>query len=149
MLSLVSAPQVLTATLAAALLALLPSATHADASVPGISEGFRFSQQDGESLYRAVCQSCHMADGQGAQGAGMYPALANNAKLGAPLYPAYTVLKGRKGMPAFGAAPAAGAGPGGVMLTDEQIALVTNYVRSNFGNRFPGTVTAAEVKALR
>jgi mono/diheme cytochrome c family protein len=104
----------------------------------GISEGFRFGQQDGESLYRAVCQSCHMADGQGAQGAGRYPALAGNPKLAAGLYPAYNVLNGRKGMPGFKNA-----------LSDEQIAQVTNYVRTHMGNAYKDAVTAADVKAMR
>jgi mono/diheme cytochrome c family protein len=104
----------------------------------GISEGVRFGQRDGESLYRAVCQSCHMPDGQGAQGAGMYPALAGNAKLAASRYPAYNVLQGRKGMPAFKN-----------MLSDEQIAEVTNYVRTHMGNAYKDPITAADVKAMR
>jgi mono/diheme cytochrome c family protein len=104
----------------------------------GISEGFRFDQKDGESLYRAVCQSCHMADGQGAQGAGMYPALAGNTKLAASSYPAYNVLHGRKGMPSFK-----------YMLSDEQVAEVTNYVRTHMGNAYKDPITAATVKALR
>jgi mono/diheme cytochrome c family protein len=104
----------------------------------GISEGFRFGQKDGESLYRAVCQSCHMADGKGAQGAGMYPALAGNAKLAASSYPAYNVLHGRKGMPGFKH-----------MLNDEQVAEVTNYVRTHMGNAYKDPITPATVKALR
>ena len=52
-------------------------------------------------------------------------------------------------MPAFG-----GNGNSGLFfmlptLNDEQIAAVINYVRSNFGNHFKGTISAAEVKALR
>jgi mono/diheme cytochrome c family protein len=104
----------------------------------GISEGFRFGQKDGESLYRAVCQSCHMADGKGAQGAGMYPALAGNPKLAASSYPAYNVLNGRKGMPAFKN-----------MLNDEQVAEVTNYVRTHMGNSYKDPITPAAVKAMR
>jgi mono/diheme cytochrome c family protein len=104
----------------------------------GISEGFRFSQKDGESLYRAVCQSCHMAEGQGAQAAGMYPALAGNPKLAARGYPAYNVLHGRKGMPSFKN-----------MLTDEQVAEVTNYVRTHMGNAYKDPISPADVKALR
>ena len=103
-----------------------------------ISEGFRFGQNDGEALYRAVCQSCHMADGQGAQGAGMYPALAANPKLASSRYPAYNVLHGRKGMPGFKN-----------MLNDEQIAEVTNYVRTHMGNAYKDPLTAADVKAMR
>jgi mono/diheme cytochrome c family protein len=118
---------------------LADAASDATGSITtGISEGFRFSQKDGESLYRAVCQSCHMAEGQGAQAAGMYPALASNPKLAARSYPAYNVLHGRKGMPAFKN-----------MLTDEQVAEVTNYVRTHMGNAYKDPITPADVKALR
>jgi mono/diheme cytochrome c family protein len=122
-------------------LSSLGAGAASDAAGPitaGISEGFRFGQKDGESLYRAVCQSCHMPDGQGAQGAGMYPALAGNTKLAASRYPAYNVLQGRKGMPAFK-----------YMLSDEQIAEVTNYVRTHMGNAYKDPITAADVKAMR
>ena len=125
--------------LVGALLALAGAAAPAaDNSTAELSEGFRFAQKDGESLYRAVCQSCHMPDGQGAKGAGMYPALAGNPKLAAGLYPAYNVLNGRKGMPAFKA-----------MLSDDQIAAVTNYVRTNMGNAYKDAVTPAQIKAMR
>jgi mono/diheme cytochrome c family protein len=122
-------------------LSSLSAGAASDATGPitaGISEGARFNQKDGESLYRAVCQSCHMPEGQGAQGAGMYPALAGNAKLAASRYPAYNVLQGRKGMPAFKN-----------MLSDEQIAEVTNYVRTHMGNAYKDPITAADVKAMR
>jgi mono/diheme cytochrome c family protein len=79
-----------------------------------------------------------MPEGQGAQGAGMYPALARNTKLAAGIYPAYTVLNGRKGMPSFR-----------MLMTDQQIAEVTNYVRTHLGNSYKDAVTAADVKALR
>jgi mono/diheme cytochrome c family protein len=129
---------------AAALAGLLSAApaVHAQTPVsapqPLVSEGRRFMYKDGESLYKAICQGCHMADGQGAQGAGAYPALANNPKLASALYPAAMVLNGSRAMPPFK-----------TMLTDEQIAEVANYVRTHLGNNFPGAVTAAEIKALR
>jgi mono/diheme cytochrome c family protein len=126
----------------AGLLASTPLLHAADtpysAPQPLVSEGRRFAEKDGESLYKAICQGCHMADGKGAQGAGAYPALAGNPNLASPLYPAVLVLKGRRAMPPFRA-----------MLSDEQITEVSNYVRSHLGNNFPGSLTAAEVKALR
>ena len=131
------------AALMGSLLGLSSVTTHAasdatGALTAGISEGFQFGQQDGASLYRAVCQSCHMAEGQGAQGAGIYPALAGNPKLAASRYPAYNVLNGRKGMPGFKH-----------LLNDEQIAAVTNYVRTHLGNDYQDAITAADVKAMR
>jgi mono/diheme cytochrome c family protein len=128
---------VLTGLLASAPL-LHAADTPFSAPQPLVSEGRRFAEKDGESLYKAICQGCHMADGKGAEGAAAYPALADNPKLASPLYPAVLVLKGRKAMPPFRA-----------MLSDEQIAEVSNYVRSHLGNRFPGTLTPAEVQALR
>ncbi|NIJ06499.1 mono/diheme cytochrome c family protein [Sphingomonas vulcanisoli] len=96
-----------------------------------------YSWKTGPEIYTHVCQGCHMPDGKGATGAGMYPALAGNRKLASPLYPVLVMLKGQKAMPSFSD------------LTDDQIAAVANYVRGNFGNSFPGTVTAEQVKALR
>ena len=96
-----------------------------------------YSYQSGQDLYQHVCQGCHMADAKGAVGAGMYPALAGDTKLRTPLYPAIVILRGQKAMPSF------------PDLTDAQIAAVTNYVRSNFGNNFTGTVTPEQVGKLR
>jgi mono/diheme cytochrome c family protein len=110
----------------------------ADNSSVTISEGAHFAETDGESLYRAVCQSCHMAEGQGAKGAGMYPALAGNPRLAAANYAVLNILHGRKGMPPFQR-----------MLSDEQVAEVTNYVRTHMGNSYADAVTPAGVKALR
>ena len=98
----------------------------------------RFSEPDGEKLYRRVCAACHMADASGAKGAGVYPALAKNPKLAAGAYPLYVVMKGLNGMPPFGD-----------MMTDQQAADVVNYIRTHFGNKYKGPVTAADAKALR
>jgi mono/diheme cytochrome c family protein len=125
--------------LTALLLAALPAgllAVELDAN--GLSQGWRFGQQDGAALYRAICAGCHMAEGQGAVGAGAYPALAGNARLASAAYPVVTVLRGRKGMPSFQ-----------YMLSDEQVAAVTNYLRTNLGNRYTDAVTAADVKTFR
>lgn len=98
----------------------------------------RFAPRDGETLYRSSCQACHMAKGEGAAGAGVYPALANNPKLRTSRYITGVVVRGQKGMPPF-------AG----MMDDEQIAAVVNYVRTHFENGYADAVTAADVKALR
>ena len=97
-----------------------------------------FVHRDGETLYRSICQGCHMPDARGAQGAGMYPALAGNPKLASGAYPVAIVLNGRHGMPAFGDS-----------LTDEQIAAVVAYVRTHFGNAYADRVTAEDVRRMR
>ncbi|MBV8835424.1 MAG: cytochrome c [Alphaproteobacteria bacterium] len=99
---------------------------------------FRFTEQDGEAIFRNVCAGCHMPDGRGASGAGTYPSLIRNAKLEAAGYPVLLVVNGRKAMPAFGPA-----------MTDAQIAAVVNYVRGNFGNAYTDKVSADDVKAAR
>jgi mono/diheme cytochrome c family protein len=98
----------------------------------------RFAPQSGEALYADICQGCHMPGGVGAVGAGAYPALARNPKLGSAAYPLALVINGQNGMPAFGG-----------LLTDSQVAAVVNYVRSHFGNAFAEDVTAADAKAAR
>ena len=98
----------------------------------------RFSQTDGEALYRTTCQACHMEDGQGASGAGAHPPLADNPKLNSRHFLAGVILTGYHGMPRFGH-----------MMSDEQVAAVTNYVRSNFGNDYSDPINADEVRALR
>jgi mono/diheme cytochrome c family protein len=104
----------------------------------------------GAEVYRMICQGCHMPDGKGAKGAGSYPALAGDKALASPEFVAITVLAGRRNMPNFGGTFPFGDGffvlP---QLTDEQIAGVVNHVRTSFGNRFKGTISAAQVKVLR
>jgi mono/diheme cytochrome c family protein len=79
-----------------------------------------------------------MPNAKGAVGAGAYPALANNARLGASLYPIMMVVNGQRAMPSFGAD-----------LTDEQVANVVNYVRTHFGNHYKDPVTPAAVRVVR
>jgi mono/diheme cytochrome c family protein len=95
-------------------------------------------QQGGEALYKGICQGCHMPDARGAVGAGQYPALAKNPKLAEPGYPISVVMHGLKSMPAFG---------GG--LSDQQIADVVNYTRTNFGNAYKDKVKPEDVKNAR
>jgi mono/diheme cytochrome c family protein len=100
--------------------------------------GTRFVMEGGEAVYRGVCQGCHMADAKGAAGAGIYPALANNPRLASTGYVLSMIVRGRKGMPPFGA-----------QFTDQQIADVVNYVRTHFGNHYKGDMTAADVQSSR
>jgi mono/diheme cytochrome c family protein len=109
----------------------------ADEEIPPFANPQRFMYKDGEHLYRAICQGCHMADGKGAQGAGAYPALAANPRLAAGLYAVEVVQNGRNGMP-----------PVGRYLDDAQTAAVINYVRSHFGNDYRDVLTAADVKLI-
>jgi mono/diheme cytochrome c family protein len=110
----------------------------ADEATTIFSKGEDFDEQSGRSLYTEVCQDCHMADGKGAGAAGRYPSLAGNTKLEAAGYPLTMVLQGRNGMP-----------PVGKMMSDEQVAMVVNYVRTHFGNAYTDAVKPEDVKGLR
>jgi len=100
--------------------------------------GNKFSEPDGEKMYRRVCAGCHMPGALGSTGAGFYPALAGNKKLAASGYPVYVVTHGMNGMP-----------PIGGMMSDQQVADVVNYVRTHFGNKYKDAVKAEDVKAVR
>ena len=89
-----------------------------------------------------------MPQGQGAEGAGHYPALAGNPALVSWQYMALTMIKGRRNMPAFSAKHAVGLFFAPVALSDAQIAAVINYVRTHFGNNYKDPATADEVHAL-
>lgn len=85
----------------------------------------RLAQSGGKDVYDSVCAGCHMPNGEGAEGAGEYPALAGNENLLTPDYPIYIILNGQKAMP-----------PIGGILDDTQIADVVNYIRTSFGNDY-------------
>ena len=114
-----------------------------DAQVEQLKAGFSSdrrlnTQREGEKIYQAICQGCHMTQGQGAHEVGFYPALAGNEKLAAGAYPVGVVMNGLHGMPSFAQ-----------RLDDEQVAEMVNYVRSNFGNQFTDAVKAEDVKVFR
>ena len=88
----------------------------------------------GEKVYREVCQACHMANAKGAEGAGRITGLAGNSNLAYPEYPISIVTGGKGAMPWFRG-----------QLSDQQIADVIGYVRTHFGNKYKGKVTAAMV----
>jgi mono/diheme cytochrome c family protein len=103
-----------------------------------MTAGGKYISRDGKEIFHTVCANCHMQDAKGAEGAGVYPALASNPKLGSAAYPIMVVVHGQKGMPGFGA-----------NLDDEQVAAVVAYIRTSFGNRYRDPVKAEEVKAMR
>lgn len=116
---------------ALALLAAMAAPAFADDPGPG---GERPPKPvGGKEIYVFYCQACHMADAKGATGAGTFPALASNPRLGTTAYTVSIIEKGRGGMPWFSD-----------LLTPSQVAEVATYLRGNFGNNYP-PVTAADV----
>ena len=113
------------------------------AEVAALQAGFSDSRQintqrGGDKIYQAICQGCHMPQGQGSKGAGFDPALAGNTQRAAGAYPVGVGMNGLHGMPSFAA-----------RLNDEQVAEVVNYVRTHFGNQFTDAVKADDVKLFR
>jgi mono/diheme cytochrome c family protein len=143
------------ATYAASLVLLLLAglvSQPAFADSAGIRNEALLKTTDGGQIYAQICQGCHMPKGQGAIGAGHYPAFARNPTMSSAPYMALTILGGRRNMPAF-----ASKDPGDseqesfiapVRLTDAQVASVINYIRTHFGNDCKDAITADEVKAL-
>lgn len=98
----------------------------------------QFTEQGGQAIYQGICAGCHMPDGQGAVGAGAYPALAQNTRLADAAYAVGVVLHGQNAMPGFAHT-----------LSDRQIADVVGFIRTDFGNRYPDAPTEADVKRAR
>lgn len=121
--------------LIAAALAALAAPALADEPGPGGSKPP--VAKTGEEIYRTYCQACHMADAKGAVGAGSFPALASNPRLGTTGYAAYVIANGRGGMPWFKD-----------MLSKEQAQTLISYLRTHFGNNYKEPVTAADVEAF-
>ncbi len=108
------------------------------AKFEGSTQGKKgFFSINGKKLYDDSCAGCHLAKGEGAQGAGYYPPLANNSKMESKYYIVSVVINGLRGMPAFHN-----------MMTDQQIAAVSQYVHRDL-NGYTDTVTAANVAQLR
>jgi len=91
--------------------------------------------EEGAGVYTDFCSACHGVNGEGGAG----PQLANNAFVSGRSAIINQVLYGATdhGMPPF--AP---------VLTDEQVAAVTTYVRNSFGNEY-GLVLPRSVELRR
>ena len=113
-------------------------ADDASSKSPAMSRGWVFDEQGGAELFSNVCAACHQPDAKGAAGAAAYPALAGDKKLASTEFALTVLLQGQKSMP-----------PVGQMMSDDQVADVVNYVRSHFGNSYPGAASAAQVAAAR
>jgi mono/diheme cytochrome c family protein len=98
----------------------------------------------GAHVYAANCQGCHQATGHGL--GTLIPGLAGNDAVMAadPTNVIGAVLNGLGPWNHGPAMPAFAAG-----LSDQEIAAVTNYVRTNWGNNATANATPADVMAAR
>lgn len=96
----------------------------------------------GQALYATYCSVCHRADGAGLPQ--FSPNLAGNGSVTAtqPNNVVSAILEGLKGtgasMPAFGS-----------QLNSQQIADITNYVRTAWGNKGAANTTSTQVQKQR
>ena len=116
----------------------------------GAGQAAELSPRDrGKKIFAANCQTCHQANGQGI--AGQYPPLAGSEfTIGGSRRPAMIVLKGLQGPvkvkgQQYGSAVMQ---PWDKTLTDQKIADVLTYERSEWGNT-ASPVTAEQIAALR
>ncbi len=101
---------------------------------------------DPARVYRANCQACHQADGKGM---GSFPPLAGSSWVqGSEERLVRIVLNGLTGPITVDGKSYNSNMPGLPKLSDEQVAAVLTYVRSEWGNSAPA-VTAETVAAIR
>jgi mono/diheme cytochrome c family protein len=103
--------------------------------------------QPGKVLYKKYCLTCHQANGSGVPG--MFPPLGSGSWISKnpdELVP--LILKGLKGEIEVNGESYKSAMPPQTKITDQELALVLTYVRSNFGNHFD-SVTPDKVKKVR
>ena len=116
----------------------LAGAAAAAAQTPFLSKGRSFDEPDGASLYAHVCAACHQAEGEGASGAGSYPALKGDERLASTDYLIGVLLGGQHAMPALGRA-----------MSDTQLVDLINYVRQTFVGAIDDPATAERTAAAR
>ena len=116
----------------------LAGAATAAAETPFLSKGWTFDEPDGASLYADVCAACHQADGEGATGAGSYPALKGDERLASTDYLIDVLLGGQHAMPALGRA-----------MSDAQLADLVNYLKQTFAGARDDPATPERAAAAR
>ena len=105
------------------------------------------SEDRGRLVYQQVCLTCHMADGGGVPN--MNPPLIKSSwVMGDKKRLINIVLKGLTENASISGHHYSNQMPAQSILSDQQIAGVLTYVRSNFGNK-ASAVTPGEVGAQR
>ena len=102
---------------------------------------------NGLKVYQANCQVCHQDKGQGLHPA--FPPLAKSEWVSGPVENLIRIqLRGLSGNITVAGKEYNGVMPANATMSDQDIADVLTYIRSNFGNK-AGAVKPEQVKALR
>lgn len=111
-----------------------------------LSAGAQENANSGKALYQSYCGSCHQMDGGGVPM--MQPELIEIERANGPVGGVVEmILKGSSaiepGMSDYG-----NEMPSFDYLSDDEIAFIASYVRTNFGNE-GGKISTSDVKKLR
>lgn len=110
-------------------------------------ENLLMAEEDGESLYKRHCISCHQTDGSGVPS--MYPPLEDNERvLGDPEPLIKVMLMGDEAPFSVDKDEYMGEMASYKYLSDEKIATLLTYIRNNFNND-AGEITPGQVKEVR
>ena len=105
------------------------------------------NEQGGKALYKKYCLTCHQSNGSGVPG--IYPPLGQGSWVGKnPNDLISIILKGLSGEIEVNGERYKNSMPLQNKITDEELAKVLTYIRSNFGNNFE-PVTPDRVKKAR
>ena len=105
------------------------------------------TEHPGKKVYNSVCLACHMADGSGVPG--MHPPIYESDFVnGNPEQLIKIVLEGMSGKVEVKGEVYNSIMPPQAFLSNQQIADVLTYVRSNFGNN-AGPIAPEDVQKLR
>ena len=103
------------------------------------------SVERGKSVYEGNCVSCHMADGNGLEGA--FPPLANTGRLADKKKLVGIIVNGMtEPIKVNGVEYTLEMMP--LVLTERETADVLNYIRNSWGNKNP-EITVDEIKRLK
>jgi mono/diheme cytochrome c family protein len=124
-----------------------PRTNASDTPVPTVAATPADAGPVGAKTYEQICQSCHQATGLGVDGT--FPPLKESPwLLGDPNVPIAIVIAGLQGEIKVNGTTYNGAMQPWGMLSDDDIADVLTYARSQWGNS-ASAVTATQVKAVR
>lgn len=113
----------------------------------GLASTETAAAQSGAQIYSTRCAACHQADGTGVPD--LFPPVVKSEWVsGDPSRLIRIILHGLTGDIEVNGEMYAGTMPPWGSLSDAEIAAVSTYLRSNFGNKAPA-VTAAQVAKLR